>query len=83
MLKTIKAKLIFIVFLLVGTLIFFGVFSLYNLNRVNLQSTIISQNWIPGITISEELNTMTSDYRILEYQHIIASDSSTMAALVD
>lgn len=80
MLKTIKGKLIILISMLVASLIFIGVFSINNLKKVNHQSTIISKTWIPSIISSEDLNTMMSDFRILEYEHIVATDKSTMNA---
>lgn len=78
MLKTIKAKLIFLVSLLLTIILFFGVYSLINLNAVNQQSTLISEKYVLGIMSSEELNTLTSDFRIMEFEHIIAADDDTM-----
>lgn len=56
--------------MLITSLIFVGVFSIVILHKVNMKSTIISDSWILGTIFSEELNTMTSDFRILEYEHI-------------
>ncbi len=41
-------------------------------------STEISKYWVPSIIYSEELNTMTSDFRILEYDHIISTNAEMM-----
>ncbi|WP_252224560.1 methyl-accepting chemotaxis protein [Clostridium sp. ZBS2] len=73
MLKTIKNKLIFLVAIFVITIIFMGIYSIKTLNNVNKQSTIIAQDFIPAMICSEELNTMTSDFRLLEYSHIVAT----------
>ncbi|WP_102399351.1 HAMP domain-containing methyl-accepting chemotaxis protein [Haloimpatiens massiliensis] len=80
MLKTIKSKITFIVLLLLSIIIFIGLNSLVKLKTVNEKSTIISQQMIPGIIYSEELNTLTSDFRILEYEHVIAENKETMSA---
>ncbi|GAA0077239.1 methyl-accepting chemotaxis protein [Clostridium sp. CTA-5] len=79
MLKTIKNKLIFLVAIFVITLISMGIYSIKTLNSVNQQSTVISQSCVPSIIYSEELNTMTSDFRILEYDHIIATSPEVMS----
>lgn len=68
--RTIKSKLISLISMLITSLIFVGVFSIVILHKVNMKSTIISDSWILGTIFSEELNTMTSDFRILEYEHI-------------
>ena len=78
MLKTIKSKLIFLVSILLTVIVFMGFNSLITLKEVNNESTIISNEIVPGIIYSEEVNTMTSDFRILEYEHIIAQDNQVM-----
>ena len=80
MLKTIKSKLIFLVSVLLAVVLFMGVYSLLILKAVNNKSTIMAQEDIPGIIYSEELNTMTSDFRLLEYEHIISDNISEMDA---
>jgi len=78
MLRTIKGKITFLVSLLLGAIIFVGIYSEVTLREVNNKSTIITDEMIPGIIYSEELNTMTSDFRIHEYEHIIAQNKETM-----
>ncbi|GAE02424.1 methyl-accepting chemotaxis protein [Clostridium botulinum B str. Osaka05] len=78
MIKTIKGKLIFLVGILVGAILFIGGYSIKNLYDVNKMSTEISKYWVPSIIYSEELNTMTSDFRILEYDHIISTNAEMM-----
>jgi methyl-accepting chemotaxis protein len=79
MLKTIKSKLTFLISILLATIIFFGIYSLSILNAVNSKSTMISDEMVPAIIFSEQLNTMTSDFRILEYEHILGQSSPIMA----
>jgi len=79
MLKSIKSKLITLISLLIFSMIFLGIYSINNLNKVNQVSTDIETDLVPGIIDSENINTMTSDFRILEYEHIIATDNDTMA----
>ncbi|ENK0839882.1 methyl-accepting chemotaxis protein [Clostridium botulinum] len=78
MIKTIKGKLIFLVGILVCAILFIGGYSIKNLYDVNKMSTEISKYWVPSIIYSEELNTMTSDFRILEYDHIISTNAEMM-----
>ncbi|MBY6930470.1 methyl-accepting chemotaxis protein [Clostridium botulinum] len=78
MLKTIKSKLIFLVTMFVITIVFMGIYSTKTLSSVNKQSTIITQEFIPAMICSEELNVMTSDFRLLEYDHIISNTSEAM-----
>ncbi|NFG28550.1 methyl-accepting chemotaxis protein [Clostridium botulinum] len=78
MLKTIKSKLIFLVTMFVITIVFMGIYSTKTLSSVNKQSTIITQEFIPAMICSEELNVMTSDFKLLEYDHIISNTSEAM-----
>jgi methyl-accepting chemotaxis protein len=55
-----------------------GIYSINNLNKVNQISTDITEDFIPGIVQSGNMNTMTSDFRILEYEHIISTDNNEM-----
>ncbi|WMJ86688.1 methyl-accepting chemotaxis protein [Anaerocolumna sp. MB42-C2] len=74
MLKTIKSKMIFLVFILLFFVIGLGLYSLMVLRNVNEKSEIISNQMLPNIINTEELNTATSNFRNLEYEHIITQD---------
>lgn len=74
----IKTKLFLLAaFMLVG-LVAVGVVSLLFMRSINQGTTDVAENWMPSVITSEELNTLTSDYRIQEYQHIVAQDEGTM-----
>lgn len=75
---TIKNKLILILAFLLIVLIGMGVYSEITIKEVNNRSTIIVAKSIPGIQKSSNVNTMTSDYRILEFEHIIAVSNEDM-----
>ncbi|OHW61653.1 putative methyl-accepting chemotaxis protein YoaH [Andreesenia angusta] len=79
MLKTIRGKLIALIVLLIAAIVFLGLFSTNSLKKVNEKSTEISSIWIPRIILAEELNTLTSDFRVNEYGHLVDSDSGAMA----
>ena len=49
-----------------------------SMNKINAASTEISKNWMPSIIVAEELNTLTSDYRNLEYKHILSHNNNQM-----
>ncbi len=55
-----------------------GFMSLSYMKRINEGSTDISDIWLPSVIASEELNTLTSDFRREEYKHIVAQDQQTM-----
>lgn len=74
----IKFKLFMLAgFMLIG-LIAMGIVSLIYMGQINEGTTVVSANWLPSVITSEELNTLTSDYRIREYKHIVAQDTKTM-----
>lgn len=66
----------------IGTLILVtalsNVFSIYQLENVNRASTELAKQWIPSIVAIEEMNTITSDYRIAEIQHAMATSEAEM-----
>lgn len=74
MFRTIKGKMIFLVGILLVFIVGICFYSLMVLRNVNEKSAIISNQMLPGIVYTEDLKTMTSDYRILEYEHIITQD---------
>ncbi|MDO8828355.1 methyl-accepting chemotaxis protein [Methylophaga sp.] len=65
----------FTLILLMGLL---GFVSLFEMDKVNDQSTIISTNWLPSIDAIHTMNTATSDYRIEELRHILSTSPSQM-----
>ena len=69
---TIKTKLISVLTFLLIVLLGTGIYSIKTLKDVNDISTEIVTMNIPGIQESSNVNTMTSDYRILEFEHIIS-----------
>ncbi|KAF5067160.1 Methyl-accepting chemotaxis protein (MCP) signaling domain protein [anaerobic digester metagenome] len=77
MIKQLKVgkKLLLLVASLLLCLVVVGIGSLVSMYRLDNASTKISQEWLPSIILSEELNTMTSDYRILEVGHMLSKDS--------
>lgn len=74
----IKTKLFLLaIFMLIG-MVALGFVSLSYMNRINKETTEISEIWVPAVIASEELNTFTSDFRREEYKHIVAQDQQTM-----
>ena len=55
-----------------------GIISLNRMSIVNDQSTILSENWMPSIKVTEEINTNTSDFRIAEYEHVLSTTDEGM-----
>lgn len=76
---TIKNKLILGYGLLVGLLATLGGISLFMMDKVNFQSTIIAENWLPSVFYTSDINTITADYRIAELQHVVSDSDDKMA----
>lgn len=76
----IKYKLfLLVVFMLLG-LVAMGIVSLFYMGKINEGMTEVANNGVPSLIAAEELNTLTSDYRIQEYKHIVSQDSASMQA---
>lgn len=78
---TIKNRLLASFSFMLALLIAVGIYASMSLSTVNEQSTIISETWLPGVRDANAMNTMTSDYRIMEYQHVISNSKPEMAEL--
>lgn len=68
-----------VIFMLLG-LVAMGVVSLFYMGKINSGMTEVADNGVPSLIASEELNTLTSDYRIQEYKHIVSQDAASMQA---
>ncbi|MFY9094772.1 MCP four helix bundle domain-containing protein, partial [Aliarcobacter butzleri] len=80
MLKNLKvSKKLFTGFgIIVGLVIMLGILSTQKMSTVNDQSTIIAENWLPSVVVTNKINTATSDFRILEYDHILSKTDEEM-----
>lgn len=76
----IRFKLLLLAGFLMAGLIAMGIVSLVFMGQINNGTTVVSENWMPSVIAAEDLNTLTSDYRIQEYRHILSEDSATMQA---
>ncbi|MFT8343637.1 methyl-accepting chemotaxis protein [Clostridium beijerinckii] len=79
MFKSIKGKLVSLISMLIISMILLSLYSINNLNVINTVSANMSTELIPGLIHSGNINTMTSDFRIMEYEHIISTDKNEMA----
>ncbi len=76
---TVSTKLLTAFGLVLALTIFVGVLSVVQLGRVNQTSTDMELNWMPSVRYTGELNTLTSDFRIAELQHILSTSEEQMA----
>jgi len=80
MIKQLKIgkKLLLLVTSLLVCLVVVGSVSLLLMHRINYVSTTISEDLLPSVIVSEEMNTMVSDHRIYELGHMLSKDSGKM-----
>lgn len=78
---TIKKKLITTFTLILAILAFVGIYSLFQLESVNNQSTIISEQFIPRMNAANNLNFYIARFRSFEFQHIILTSKDDMTDL--
>ena len=57
-----------------------SLFGVSVLKQVNDKSTEISENWLPSVKLTSDLNTNTSDFRVAQLLHVLASDNAAMNA---
>lgn len=74
----VKQKMMCIIIPVVVLLVALGIVSILFLQQVNSASTEISQNSLPSVIVAEEINTNSSDFRIAEYKHVLATDAAAM-----
>ena len=55
-----------------------GGLAINSLATVNNESTVISEQWLPSVDITDKLNMNTSDYRVAQAMHILSVDDSEM-----
>lgn len=75
---TIKAKMYLSFGIIIACLIGIGSYSFYNLATINDQATVITNTYVPRIDLVHQINTAESDYRILQYRHILAKTPQEM-----
>jgi methyl-accepting chemotaxis protein len=75
---TIKKKLLLSFSSITLIILILGISSIKILGIVNDQSTILAINSLPSIFYTSNLNTLTSDFRIAELSHIIATSPKEM-----
>lgn len=57
-----------------------GLASLAKMNQINASTQYLADNTVPSVQLIGEVNTTTSDYRISQLQHVIATDRTQIAA---
>ena len=75
---SIKMKLRLAFLGMVATFILFSLLINGLMQTMNEQTRELETNWMPSIIVINGINTMTSDYRIAEAQHILSTNDAEM-----
>lgn len=78
---TIRAKLFVAFGVIMMVMIAVGIYAITSLKTVNGKSEEIAKNWMPSAIRANELNTLTSDFRLREYSHVVSEDKQRMDAM--
>ena len=68
---------------LTGMIVALGIVSMILGFMMNSKLHEITDVWSPSLAYVQELNTLTSDYRLKQYGHLVAADSDTIASYED
>lgn len=75
-------KMLLILVPAIAGLVALGFISLLFMASINGASTELATNSLPSVISAEEINTLTSDYRIKEYEYVIEEDAERMASVM-
>lgn len=64
------------------SLVILGVFALFYMTQINKKTSDIAGNWLPSAITAGQLDTLSSDYRITEYTHVVSTNSAEMEEAV-
>lgn len=77
----VKTKLYAAFFTLIVLSSVMGIYSVYGLQKTNDQLTVMAQGHMPRVVLLSRVNTAQSDYRTLQFQHVLAQTPEEMAAI--
>ena len=77
----ISRKLILNSALILAMTVALGLFAIAQLGTVNESTKDVVLNWMPSAVLTSAMDTDTSDFRILELQHVMSLDDKAMAAI--
>ena len=71
--QTIRARLRLIFGVLTLVVLAFAGFTMHRLERINETGSEIGQRWLPRAALAGSLNTLSSDMRVAEIRHVLAT----------
>lgn len=77
----ITTRLTAILALLVAIIVALSGLALWQMGAMRASTFEITSNWLPSVSLVNAMNTNTSDYRLGEVRHVLATDDAEMAQL--
>ncbi|HEY9106413.1 MAG TPA: methyl-accepting chemotaxis protein [Roseateles sp.] len=65
--------------LMLALLMLMSALAILEMSRMQAQTRDITTNWLPSVALVNQINTNTSDYRIAETGHVLATEEADMA----
>ncbi|MFG6441826.1 methyl-accepting chemotaxis protein [Pelomonas margarita] len=66
--------------LMLALLLLLSAVAVFQMLAMRAQTDDITDNWLPSVSLTNQMNTNTSDYRIAETGHVLATTDEAMAA---
>lgn len=74
----VKKKLLLLVVAMIAGILIVGITAFISLSMLKTQLTQVAENWMGSSMMAEEMNTLTSEYRIQQYGHLTTSSEDLM-----
>ena len=75
----IRTKLLGAFLIVLGLMTFVGVFGIQKMTAMHDISTEIDDNWMPSISVLNDMRRTANRYKMFEYQHILTTDDGAIA----
>lgn len=76
----VRKKLSMLTRFLTGGMIAVGIMAIISVNLLNTELKLIADGWMPAASLAQEMNMLTSEYRIAQYGHLTAQDEAAMSS---
>ena len=81
--KSVKAKLNFMSKFSIIAMVIMGIGAVIGAMELNMQTKELSENWMVANNIISDLDYNTSEYRLKQYQHLLADTASEKKVIED
>lgn len=75
----VKKKLNYLTRFLIGALLIVGIMSGFSLTILESQTKNITEKWMPSLSLAHQMNSLTSDYRLKQYQLLASEDDAEIS----